>query len=79
MRTRTLDAVLAADASDRRERRRSAMLRVRVAGDVLVGVTKGLDISLFTTRDSTTVHDPSALAAALAEAHAFTRKTRKTA
>src|ERR1700733_11923782 len=71
---RKLEKVLAEDAEDRRLRWRTAMLRVWDAGSVLVGVSKALNVTLFTTRDSTQVARPQELADALTEAEAFVRK-----
>jgi hypothetical protein len=71
---RKLDRVLAADAEDRRHRWRTAMLRVWDAGNVLVGVSKALNVTLFTSRDSTPIDSPEELADALAEADDFARK-----
>jgi hypothetical protein len=50
------------------------MLRTWPVGDVVVGVTKGLDLSLLTLRDSTTVPDPAELVDAIGEAQAFARQ-----
>jgi hypothetical protein len=71
---RKLEKVLAEDAEDRRCRWRTAMLRVWDAGNVLVGVSKALNVTLFTTRDSTPVASPDELVDALTEAEAFARK-----
>ena len=55
---RKLDKVLAADSNERQARWRSAMLRVWDAGDVLVGVSKALTVTMFTAKDSTPVTSP---------------------
>ena len=68
---RKVDMVIAADAGDRRDRWRSAMLKVWPVGDILVGVSTSLDVSVLTVQDSTTVPDPQALANALTSAEAF--------
>jgi hypothetical protein len=68
---RKLDQVQQLGESDRRDRWRSAMLRTWPVGDVVVGVTKGLDLSLLTMRDSTTVPDPAVLVDAIGDAQAF--------
>jgi hypothetical protein len=70
---RKLEKVLAADVEDRRYRWRAAMLRVWDAGNVLVGVSKALNVTVFTARDSTPVARPRELARALAEADDFAR------
>jgi len=72
---RKLNQVLSQYASDRRSRWRSAMLRTWAAGDVTVGVTKALDVSLLTFRDSTRIPDPGRLAEALVAAERFARQT----
>ena len=72
-----LDQALA--EAERRYRWRSAMLISWAAGDVLVGVTKGLDISLFTVRDSTKVTGPYELAEALIHADRFVRQAERPA
>jgi hypothetical protein len=74
-----LDRLLAQASDDRRDRWRSAMLCTWTAGEVLVGVTKDLSISLFTARDSTDVADPYDLAEALMNADRFARHEASTA
>jgi hypothetical protein len=69
-----LDNVLSDDAADRLERWRSAMLKTWAAGDVMVGVTKALEVSLFTLKDSTQVAKPRELANVLRKADAFARQ-----
>ena len=68
---RKADMVIAASAGDRPNRWRSAMLKVWPVGDILVGVSTSLDVSVLTAQDSTTVPDPHALADALTSAGAF--------
>jgi hypothetical protein len=68
-----LDQLLAQAEDDRRYRWRSAMVETWTAGDVLVGVTRDLNISVFTARDSTEVADPYELAEALMHADRFAR------
>jgi hypothetical protein len=68
---RKVDMVIAASSDDRRNRWRSAMLKVWPVGDILVGVSTSLDVSVLTVQDSTTVPDPHALANALTSAEAF--------
>lgn len=72
-----LDKVLAEDVADRSERWRSAMHRTWAAGDVMVGVTKSLTVSLFTIRDATKVTEPSKLAEALNQAENFARRAAR--
>ncbi len=65
--------LLALAEHDRYYRWRSAMLQTWEAGDVLVGVSKGLEISLFTTKDCTDVPDPYELSEALIHADRYAR------
>ncbi len=66
-----VDLVIAASSEDRPNRWRSAMLKVWPVGDILVGVSTSLDVSVLTVCDSTVVPDPHALADALTRAEAF--------
>ena len=76
MRTRALDRVLAQDRHDRRARWQSAMLWTKPVGsDMFIGVTKGLELSVLTLRDSTTVPDPAPLLVAVSEAISFVRQS----
>jgi hypothetical protein len=68
---RKVDMVSSASTAERRNRWRSAMLKVWPAGDVLVGVSRSLDVSVLTVRDATAVPDPRELADALTRAEEF--------